>query len=70
MIDIYVVSHAIKLFLLIDIDIRTRPFILMMADYFCKTSDGQYPPAEVAVMKFSFENAILKQYHTFVDPGM
>lgn len=55
---------------MIDTDIRTRPFIFMMANYFYETSDGQYPPAEIAVLKFNFEDAILKQYHTFVNPGM
>ena len=50
-------------------DIHTRPFVFIMANYFYKTSDGIFSPAEIAVAKFCFENGILKKYHTFVDPG-
>lgn len=56
-------------FLLIETDIKIRPFVFIMANYFYKTHDRRYPPAEIAVAKFNFENAILKSYHTFVNPG-
>lgn len=50
-------------------DINSRPFYFIMANYFYKTHDGKYSPAELAMVKFSFENGIEKPYHTFINPG-
>lgn len=40
----------------------------MMANYFYKTHELVYSPAEIAVSKFTIEKGLLKSYHTFVDP--
>lgn len=39
-----------------------------MANYFYKTHELVYSPAEIAVSKFTIEQGLLKSYHTFVDP--
>lgn len=41
-----------------------------MANYFYKTFEGLYAPAEIAICKFTFLDGIDgKFYHTFVNPG-
>lgn len=40
-----------------------------MADYFYKTANDLYAPAELAMCTFTFENGISKDFHQFVDPG-
>ncbi|XP_055308371.1 protein maelstrom homolog isoform X1 [Sitodiplosis mosellana] len=61
------VKHIVKNAFL-ENDIKSRPFVFIMANYFYKTNSGMYSPAEIAIAKFSFEDAILKFYHTFVNP--
>lgn len=51
------------------LDIKSRTFVFIMANYFYKTHNGIYSPAEIAVAKFNFTDGIYKYYHTFVNPG-
>lgn len=41
-----------------------------MANYFVKTDDGVYVPAELAVMRFNFTDGVINKYHTYLNPGM
>ncbi|XP_055309099.1 protein maelstrom 2-like [Sitodiplosis mosellana] len=50
-------------------DIKSRPFVFIMANYFYKTHAGKYTPAEIAIAKWSFEDGILNCHQMFVDPG-
>lgn len=50
-------------------DIATKPFYFMMANYFYKTHEGVYSPAEIAVCSFNFREGVTKLYHTFINPG-
>lgn len=34
------------------------------------TSEGEYPPCEIAIVKFSLLDGIAKCYHDFVEPGI
>lgn len=39
-----------------------------MANYFYKTHELVYSPAEIAISKFTIEAGLQKCYHTFVNP--
>lgn len=44
--------------------------MFIMANYFYKTHDLVYSPAEIAVGKFTMENGLQKYYHSFVNPDL
>lgn len=48
--------------------IDEQPFYFMSGVYFCKTNDGVFVPAEVALSNFNLKYGIVKKYHTFVNP--
>lgn len=50
--------------------IADQMFYFMMGNYFCKTHENLYVPAEVAVTRFSLKSGICSRYHTYVNPGM
>lgn len=54
---------------IISLDIKKKPFNFIMASYFYKNNSGDYSPAEIAVAKFNFEDAVYKFYHSFINPG-
>lgn len=39
-----------------------------MANYFVRTDEGVYYPAELALIKFNFEDGILSKYHQYLNP--
>lgn len=41
-----------------------------MANYYYKTHDLLYAPAEIAIGKFTIENGLQKYYHSFINPGV
>lgn len=41
-----------------------------MADYFYKTHELDYAPAEIAIGKFTLKDGLSKSYHTFINPGV
>lgn len=49
-------------------DLVTKPIIFIMGNYFYKTHELVYSPAEIAISKFNIEKGLLKSYHTFVNP--
>lgn len=51
-------------------DMDEQPYYFIMANYFYKTHDGKYSPAELAVLKFNFRHGIIRPYHEFINPGM
>lgn len=50
-------------------DLAKHQFYFTMVNYFCKTNQKQYVPAELAIVKFSFKHGILKKYNQVLDPG-
>lgn len=48
--------------------ITSKEFFFISGNYFTKI-DNEYLPAEVAMVKFSFEHGILQRLHTYVAPG-
>ncbi len=38
-------------------------------NYAVATYEKQYPPVEVAIVKYSLANGILDEYHQFIEPG-
>ncbi|XP_037051831.1 protein maelstrom homolog [Bradysia coprophila] len=47
--------------------IASEEFYLISGNYFTKI-EQEYLPAEIAMVKFSFENGITNKYHTYVAP--
>lgn len=41
----------------------------MHANYFYKNNDGNYCPAEIGLVKFTFRDGVLKKYHSYIAPG-
>lgn len=57
-------------FLLLDLsELESHDFHLAHFNYAVKTDEGEYPPCEVAIVKYSLLNGIAGHYHDFVDPG-
>lgn len=50
-----------------DNTIVSQEFIFISGNYFINV-DENYLPAEVAMVRFSFENGIVNKFHTYVDP--
>lgn len=49
--------------------IATKEFYFIMANYFIKTDDGNYVPAELAIVKFNFTEGVTDKYHIYLNPG-
>lgn len=41
-----------------------------MAEYFYRTDENRYAPAEIAIGKFSFKDGPIDIYHEFVKSGI
>lgn len=41
----------------------------MYGNFFYKNNDGKFSPAELAMVKFTFRDGIIKKHHTFINPG-
>ena len=50
--------------------VETQIFYLIHCNYYCKTDDGVYVPAELAISKFSLGSGIIDSYHTLISPGI
>lgn len=55
--------------LLLYTELEGHDFHLAHFNYAVETDEGEFPPCEVAVVKFSLLNGISKHYHQFIDPG-
>ena len=44
-------------------------FYLVHAEYFVVTQEGAYSPCEISAVRFSMDEGIIAEYHTFIDPG-
>lgn len=49
-------------------EIASQEFIFISGNYFINV-DENYLPAEIAMVRFSFENGIVSKFHSYVDPG-
>lgn len=49
--------------------LATQKYYFVMANYFAKTTDCDYIPAEIAVAEYSLKSGVNKKFHTFIDPG-
>lgn len=48
----------------------SHPLYLMYGNYFYKDEKiHEYAPAELAMIKFSFQNGVMARFHTFISPG-
>lgn len=52
-----------------SVDFLDYPIYLMFGNYFYKNKDGNYCPAEIGLVKFTFRNGVLKKHHAFIKPG-
>lgn len=50
-------------------DFLSHPLYFMFGNYFYKNNDGVYSPAELAMVKFTFHDGVLKKLHAFINPG-
>lgn len=50
-------------------DFLLHPIYLMYGNFFYKSNDGKYAPAELAMLKFTFRDGISKKFHTYINPG-
>ncbi len=47
----------------------THFFHLAHFNYAVATDEQEFPPCEVAIVKYSLANGIVEEYHQFVNPG-
>lgn len=52
----------------LDGTLAKTQFHVIMANYFVKTTYGVYYPAELALIKFNFEDGVLQKYHQYMNP--
>lgn len=52
----------------LDGTLAKTPFHFIMANYFVKTTYGVYYPAELALIKFNFEDGVIQKYHQYMNP--
>ncbi|XP_035919630.1 protein maelstrom homolog [Anopheles stephensi] len=52
-----------------DSTIETLDFYLISIEYFCRTDDGVYIPAELGLVKFSLESGVQERLHLLINPG-
>lgn len=50
-------------------ELKKEPFYFIHFQYLCKTEEGDYLPAEIAVIEYSIEKGITKTLHRFIEPG-
>lgn len=49
--------------------LRTHLFYIGHVNYYCKTEEGSFIPAELALSEFNLEDGIRNTYHVLIDPG-
>lgn len=42
---------------------------MVHVNYYCKTTEGMFIPAELAISKFNLEDGVKDTYHILIDPG-
>lgn len=57
-------------FIFIFVDFPSHPLYFMYGNFFYKNKEtDEYSPAELAIVKFTFRDGVLKHFHTFIKPG-
>lgn len=46
----------------------SQEYYFIAGNYFCVSSDT-YFPAELAIVKFTFEHGVISKFHTYINPG-
>lgn len=49
--------------------LKSEVFYFINIQYLCKTEEGEYLPAEIAVIEYSIEKGIMRDLHRFIEPG-
>ena len=52
-----------------EVDMGSQRFYFIMANYFIRTLDDVFYPAEIALSEYSLMEGITNKYHSFVNPG-
>lgn len=56
-------------FIFISSDFDSFPLFFMYGQYFYSNDQGEFAPAEIAIVRFTFKHGIIQRFHSFVAPG-
>ncbi|XP_037038857.1 protein maelstrom homolog [Bradysia coprophila] len=48
--------------------VQTNEYYFIAANIFCETGVNKYLPAEIALLKYTLQDGVIRTYHTFVNP--
>ncbi|XP_065225499.1 probable serine/threonine-protein kinase kinX [Planococcus citri] len=51
-------------------DLINHVFYLIHVNYFCKTSDDEFVPAEIAISRFTLKEGVTDVFHRILNPGV